>query len=159
MLSKGSRAVSRLSVVRGWRAGRGPTTRSLQPSTDAAADDGAQPHWVRRARAAWSWDPSPPAIPGPRSTPQPLGRQVRALAQRAQLRPHDAFFDQLGAGEGAEAAVDAREDPRAVADGGDGRGDAVGDDFRVLDDVGRRGDAARPKQQRGGQGMGPAWPY
>src|SRR5207245_4189129 len=132
-----------------------PTTRSLQPSPTAEAVVDAQPPWARRPRPAWSWDPPPPAIPGPRSTPQPLGRQVRALAQRAQLRPHDAFFDELGAGEGAEAAVDAREDPRAVADGGDGRGDAVGDDFRVLDDVGRRVDDARQKQHRVGQGMAP----
>src|SRR5438445_6395344 len=150
-----AQAVSRPSVVRGWRAGRGPTTRSLHTSTDAAANDGAQPHWVNASACRVVVGPLPAATPGPHSAPQPLGRQVRPLAQRAQLRPHDAFFDELGAGEGAEAAVDAREDPRAVADGGDGRGDAVGDDFRVLDDVGRRVDDARQKQHRVGQGMAP----
>src|SRR5262245_6697570 len=89
-----------------------------------------------------------PAAPVPprRSTPEPLGSDVRAFTQGPQLCPHDALFHELRARERAEAAVDAREHACAVADRGHRRGDPVGDDLGMLDDVGRRVDDAGQEQ-------------
>src|SRR5881409_376667 len=78
----------------------------------------------------------------PSSRPQPPRGEVGALAQRAQLRPDDALLDQLRARERTEAAVDAGDDARAIADRFDGGHDAVSHDLRMLDDE-SIGDRAR----------------
>src|SRR5262245_54182625 len=89
-----------------------------------------------------------PAAPVPTlcSTPEPLGREVHHLTQRSEFRPYHSLLHQLRARERAEAAVDAGEHARAVADRGHRRGDAVGDHLRMLDDVRRRVDDAGQEQ-------------
>src|SRR5919204_6254775 len=87
------------------------------------------------------------------SRPQPPRGEVGALAQRAQLRPHDALLDQLRARERAEAAVDARDDARAIADRLGGGHDAIRDRLGMLDDGGRRIHDAGHEQHPVGQRM------
>jgi hypothetical protein len=73
----------------------------------------------------------------------PIGHRRRgrgARKQRAQLGPHDARRDHLGAGERPEAAVGGGDDPLAGAHGLDHPHDAIGHDLRVLDVVGGRVD-------------------
>src|SRR5882672_499818 len=67
--------------------------------------------------------------------PQAPGRELGAFAAALELGPHDLFGDQLGAGEGAEAAVAGGDDAAAVADGVDGLADAVGNDFGMLHEI------------------------
>src|SRR5205814_3631005 len=71
------------------------------------------------------------------SFPQAPRGEIGALAQGAQLGPHDALLDELRAGKRAEAAVHAGEHARAIADRLGGGHDAVGPHLRMLDDVGR----------------------
>src|SRR5581483_7933128 len=74
--------------------------------------------------------------------PQLARGDVGALAAGLELGPYHVVGDQLVAGEGAEAAVARGDDPAAVADGIDRLADAVGDDLRMLDEVGRGVDHA-----------------
>src|SRR2546426_10834723 len=87
------------------------------------------------------------------SPPQPLRGEFRAVPKRAELGPYHALLDEHGAGEGAEAAVDARQDARLVADGLGGRHDPVGDDLRMFDDVSRRVYDAGQEEHGVGQRM------
>src|SRR5262249_50609599 len=64
--------------------------------------------------------------------PQALRGDARALGHRAELRPDDALVDLLRAGEGAEAAVRARDHVLATYRGRE-PDDALGDQLRVLD--------------------------
>src|SRR5437773_12350267 len=67
-----------------------------------------------------------------RKLEEPARRQVRALAQCAELLPHHLLGDVGHAGGGLEAAVGAGDDPARVADGLRGAVDAVGAHLRVL---------------------------
>src|SRR5215510_13252069 len=94
----------------------------------------------------------------PSSLPQPLRGEIGTLAQRAQLRPHDALLDELRARERAEAAVDAGDDAGAVTNRLRGRHDAVRDHLRMLDHVGRRVDDAGHEEDPVGQRVTPERP-
>src|SRR2546430_14942426 len=71
------------------------------------------------------------------SFPQAPRGEIGALAQGAQLGPHDAPLDELRAGKRAEAAVHAAEHARAIADRLGGGHAAVGHAPRMLAHAGR----------------------
>src|SRR6266446_2366052 len=79
-----------------------------------------------------------PAGTGPESP----GRQRGALRQGLELGPHDGGMDAGRKGTLGEAAVGARQHVLPPDQSGIGH-DAPGNQFRVLDDVGRMGDHAR----------------
>src|SRR5665213_1672664 len=75
-------------------------------------------------------------------SPQLLARDRRALAERVQFSPHNAVDDhRLGAYGGAEAAVDAGDQPLAVDHLGVAA-DALRDEPRMLDEIRGRVDDA-----------------
>src|SRR5262249_38610864 len=61
---------------------------------------------------------------------------ARALDQRAELRPDDAFVNFLAAGEGAESAIGAGDDVLAPDDPRKAH-DALGHQLRMLDEYAR----------------------
>src|SRR6185369_10302339 len=73
--------------------------------------------------------------PAWRPSPQRVGGEPRALDQRAQLVPDDVGVDLDPTGEGAEAAVAARDDVLTTDHVGVAL-DALGDQVRMLDEVG-----------------------
>src|SRR5262245_1374699 len=78
--------------------------------------------------------------------PETPAGEVRAFAEGAELLPHHALLHELGAGEGAEAAIHAGEDPGPVPHRLRGRDDPVRDHLRMLHDVGGRVDDAGQEQ-------------
>src|SRR5262245_34442635 len=80
------------------------------------------------------------AGPG-RSPPELPARETRPFRQRLQLRVGDVRIDLAEAGEGAEAAVGARDDTLAADDVGE-TADALGNVLGMLDEVRHRIDHA-----------------
>src|SRR5258708_32207738 len=87
-------------------------------------------------RRAWCRAPSA-------SAPKPARSDIRALAQRAKLGPHDVLRDHLPRRERAEAAIDAGDYPRAISDRLGHAADSVSHDLWMLDDAGSRIDYPR----------------
>ena len=65
-----------------------------------------------------------------------------------ELLPDDVLGDELAAGEGAEAAIDRRDDAAAVTDRIDRFADTVGHHLGMLDEVGERIDHAGSSTKR-----------
>ena len=78
-------------------------------------------------------------------TEQAIGRDPCAVAERLKLRPHDVRRDEHVARDRAEAAIGGGEHAARVADCPRELADAVGDDLRMLDVVGR--DVDHPDDQ------------
>src|ERR1700676_282079 len=70
-----------------------------------------------------------------RRAPQPFGGDLRALAHRVQFLERDVGVELAVAGEGAEAAIRAGDDPLAPDDVGEAA-EALGDQFGMLDVIG-----------------------
>jgi hypothetical protein len=79
------------------------------------------------------------------STPQLLARDRRAVAQGAQLGPGDLRMDAA-----AQAAVGAGDDV-FLADDSSERDQAIGDQFRVLDELGGVPDNTRNQDLPAGE--------
>ena len=82
--------------------------------------------------------------------PEPPGRQLGALGQRAELRPHHGGVLPLVHGALGEAAVGARDHPISPDDTGEVH-ESFGDGFGMLDHRGRVRDHARDQDLVVGQ--------
>src|SRR5207249_8058568 len=128
-----ARSGSSISRPRGSRSIANQPPKAIATSRSLSADNRSRPTRSPTSR-------SPSAISSAErdlSAPEPLGGEVGAFAQGAELGPHDAFLDELGAGERPKAAVDTGEHARLVAHGLDRRGVPCGIYLGYLDDVGR----------------------
>jgi hypothetical protein len=76
------------------------------------------------------------------SREQALGGKARAIGESTQLGPHNVLRHPAHAGRGVEAAIGTRQHALGIADGTRNALEAIGNDFRVLDEVGLRVDDA-----------------
>src|SRR5580692_5877829 len=85
--------------------------------------------------------------------PQARGSDIRALAQGLELQPDDILGNPFPARESAKTAVNARNNPLAVADRRHRGLDALCDDFRMLNQVDLGIDHARNEDHVVGEFM------